>query len=365
MNNIPDGSIIEIVDSDFLLDSVPDDEDDSILTEYEFTSQSSNYSIETLVDKYKKEQIIKPHYQREDGVWSDKMCSTLILSIIKGVPIPPIYLFQQRSSSKLELMDGLQRITALQKFCDQKIPVILDNEKKYITDDIFQNGGKYSNFINREMTVVRIEQRTPDGDESGKYEIFRLLNRNSMPLTDQEIRKSIYFGKFLRLFKDINENKDWRKLWGVDIQKSRALDEEVLLRAFILRFIKLEKYRNTTKAINGTLSYYKKLETNNSSNSSMELEEAITKAKLKFESVFSFMVKYQCFHKINNNKARLDSSIAALMYCDNLCEIKNIEERWNKLNEDSDYKKYIREGTGDAKRVIERLKLAKQYLIEI
>jgi hypothetical protein len=362
MNNIPDGSISDIVDSDFLLDSVPDDEDDSILTEYEFTSQNSNYSIETLVDKYKKEQIIKPHYQREDGVWSDKMCSTLILSIIKGVPIPPIYLFQQRSSSKLELMDGLQRITALRKFYDRDIAVIIDNEKKYITDDIFQNGGKYSNFINREMTVVRIEQRTPDGDESGKYEIFRLLNRNSMPLTDQEIRKSIYFGNFLRLFKDINENKDWRFIWGKDIKKSRALDEEVLLRAFILRFIKLEKYRNTTKAINGTLSYYKKLET---SNSSLELEESITKAKLKFESVFSFMVEYKCFHGINNNKARLDSTIAALMYCDNLCDIKNIEERWYKLNEDIEYKRCIREGTGDAKRVIERLKLAKQYLIEI
>ena len=103
------------------------------------------------------------------------MCATLILSIIKGVPIPPIYLFQQRSSSTLELMDGLQRITALRKFYDGEIAVTIDNEKKFIKDDIFQNGGKYSNFINRELAVVRIEQRIPDGDESGKYEIFRLF----------------------------------------------------------------------------------------------------------------------------------------------------------------------------------------------
>jgi hypothetical protein len=361
MNNISDDSINEIRDAGFLLDSVPNDEDDSILTEYEFSSQNSNYSIETLIDKYKRNQIIKPHYQREDGVWSDKMCATLILSIIKGVPIPPIYLFQQRSSSTLELMDGLQRITALRKFYDGEIAVTIDNEKKFIKDDIFQNGGKYSNFINRELAVVRIEQRTPDGDESGKYEIFRLLNRNSMPLTDQEIRKSIYFGKFLMLFKDINENQDWRMIWGKkDIKKSRALDEEILLRAFILRFIKLDKYRNTTKAINGTLSYYQKLETNNLS----ELKDVITKAKSKFESVFSFMAQNKCFHGINNNKARLDSTLAALMYCDNLSDIKSIEGRWEQLNNDSDYKKYIREGTGDAKKVIERLRIAKQYLIE-
>ena len=35
MNNISDDSINEIRDGDFLLDSVPNDEDDSILTEYE------------------------------------------------------------------------------------------------------------------------------------------------------------------------------------------------------------------------------------------------------------------------------------------------------------------------------------------
>jgi hypothetical protein len=66
------------------------------LTEHEFNYCNSDYTIETLINKCKKNQIIKPNYQSENRKWTDDMSSALILSIIKGVPIPPIYLFQQR-----------------------------------------------------------------------------------------------------------------------------------------------------------------------------------------------------------------------------------------------------------------------------
>jgi len=347
----------DIKTEDFLTE-IPNNDIDDGLIEYEFNSYNSNYSIETLISKYEKGDIIKPNYQREEGIWTDNMCSSLILSIIKGVPIPPIYLFQQRGSSILEIMDGLQRVTALKKFKNDEISVNISGVKSKCSDIL--KDSKYSSFLNKELAIVRIEQRTPDDNESGKYEIFKLLNRNSVPLTDHEVRKSIYRGEFMNFISQINQNQDWRTIWGKDIKKSRALDEEVLIRAFILRFTSLDKYRNTSKAINNILFYYQQLEDKDKNKLSADIQTA----KQIFANTFSFMAKYKCFQGLFSNKAKLDSTLAALMYCIELNKITDIETKFNNLTNDAEYQKYISEGTGDKKSVNGRLNRAKAILLD-
>ncbi|MGU3126698.1 DUF262 domain-containing protein [Staphylococcus aureus] len=48
-------------------------------------------------------------------------CSRLIESIILGLPIPPLFFNRAEiESNKYEVIDGLQRITAISKFVKQR-----------------------------------------------------------------------------------------------------------------------------------------------------------------------------------------------------------------------------------------------------
>jgi len=57
---------------------------------------------------------LSPEYQRRHR-WSIGQQSRLIESLIMNVPIPPIFLYEY-DYSKYEVMDGLQRLTAIHDF---------------------------------------------------------------------------------------------------------------------------------------------------------------------------------------------------------------------------------------------------------
>ncbi|WP_162885997.1 DUF262 domain-containing protein, partial [Pseudomonas syringae] len=69
-------------------------------------------SIGELTSLYKDgELIIRPEFQRFFR-WSESQKSTLIESILLGIPIPSIFV-AQTESGKWELIDGLQRVSTI------------------------------------------------------------------------------------------------------------------------------------------------------------------------------------------------------------------------------------------------------------
>ena len=64
----------------------------------------------------KGELELSPKYQR-NNVWNDKAKAYLIDTIIRGLPIPPIFLRQRvdinTKSTSREIIDGQQRIRAI------------------------------------------------------------------------------------------------------------------------------------------------------------------------------------------------------------------------------------------------------------
>lgn len=69
-------------------------------------------NVSTIVSD--KSYRISPEYQRRHR-WSPDRKSKLIESLIMNVPIPPIFLYEY-DYSKYEVMDGLQRLTAIHDF---------------------------------------------------------------------------------------------------------------------------------------------------------------------------------------------------------------------------------------------------------
>src|ERR1035437_442831 len=72
-------------------------------------------SIGEIVSMYENDEIIiDPDFQRLFR-WNDGQKSKFIESILLGIPIPSIFVFE-RENGKWELIDGLQRVSTLLEF---------------------------------------------------------------------------------------------------------------------------------------------------------------------------------------------------------------------------------------------------------
>jgi hypothetical protein len=79
---------------------------------------------------------LNPEFQRRHR-WDDQKKSRLIESFIMNVPIPPIFLYEDRFSH-YEVMDGLQRLTAIYGFYTNQL--VLDGLEEWPE----LNGRRYS-----------------------------------------------------------------------------------------------------------------------------------------------------------------------------------------------------------------------------
>jgi hypothetical protein len=131
-------------------------------------------------------------YQRK-YVWDQGKASRLIESLLLNVPIPVCY-FAEDESGAYEVIDGLQRLTAIQKY--------LDNELALTGLSVLSelDGKKFEDLAPRDQR--RLENRTircivitEDSHPDIKFDVFERLNTGAASLTAQELRNSVYRGK--------------------------------------------------------------------------------------------------------------------------------------------------------------------------
>jgi uncharacterized protein with ParB-like and HNH nuclease domain len=220
-----------------------------------------------------------PNFQR-NYVWDLKRASKLIESIIMGLPVPQIFLFE-KSRNKFLVIDGQQRLMTIYYFIKKRFPkrdkrafigrvfdknkgipdeTLFDNTyfdafNLYLPSDVpgkknILNGLNYSTlgedyktmFELRTIRNVIIKQNIPPGDDSSIYEIFNRLNSGGMNLKPQEIRYSLYNSRFYDLLYTLNQDERWRKILGTD-EDIHLKDIEILLRAFALLIDGYENYK--------------------------------------------------------------------------------------------------------------------------
>jgi len=171
-------------------------------------------SIGEVVNMYKDgEFIINPDFQRLFR-WEIGQKSKLIESLLLGIPLPSIFVFE-REDSKWELIDGLQRISTLLEFMGElkdhttevlKSPSVLvatkylpslDKvvwEKSDLIGDVpveEQNplAGPQQLAIKRSRLSVEILKRPSDNET--KYDLFQRLNAGGITANAQELRNCI------------------------------------------------------------------------------------------------------------------------------------------------------------------------------
>lgn len=145
----------------------------------------------------KKEIELSPKYQR-NSVWNDNAKSYLIDTILRGLPIPPIFVRQKidinTKSTNREIIDGQQRIRAILEYIvDEKFAIKSSHNREY-------GGMKYSELDDdTKETLLSFEiisEVVTEKDESLIYDMFARLNSNNYVLNKQEIRNAKYWGDF-------------------------------------------------------------------------------------------------------------------------------------------------------------------------
>lgn len=249
-----------------------EEEPEAIVKEYDITATPNDFNILTLFSLIDNGVIKMPPFQR-NYVWDEKRASKLIESIILGLPIPQVFLYEQGKNS-FYVIDGQQRLLSIYFFVKQrfptaegrlilrqyltgdtkidntilsndqyfknfklKLPSSANNEKNKFDTLKYETLGEYKNTFDILRTVrsVVIKQNEPD-DDSSIYEIFNRLNTGGQNLSAQEIRMSMYYSQFYKKIIELNSQPKWRKILRQEQADVHFKDVEILLRAFAMLF---------------------------------------------------------------------------------------------------------------------------------
>ena len=155
-------------------------------------------TISDLVQWSEKNELeLSPRYQR-NSVWNEKAKSYLIDTIVRGLPIPPIFMRQiidvNTKTTTREIIDGQQRVRAILEYV---IAESFDIKKSH--NKAF-GGKKYSDLDpDIQESILEYEvlaEVVTEKDDSVIYDMFARLNSNNIVLNKQEIRNSKYWGEF-------------------------------------------------------------------------------------------------------------------------------------------------------------------------
>ncbi len=195
--------------------------------------------IYELISKF-KELDLSPDFQRE-FVWDYPRKSQLIESLLLGIPIPAFY-FAQNKEGVFHVVDGLQRLTAIKEFLENRFNLRYMEYLKdfdgywYAETDGEDAGVKKSKYLSREsqrtilgtqLHVNIIEAQSP---LKLKYDVFRRLNVGGKPLNAQEIRNCLAEPHTRNLVNELAKSEVFREATGGSVKTTRMEAQELVMR---------------------------------------------------------------------------------------------------------------------------------------
>lgn len=272
----------------------PNGEPDVQLVEYDITSSANDFNVLTITSYIESGSIILPPYQR-NYTWDKKRASKLIESLILGLPVPQVFLYEE-ARNRFAILDGQQRLMSIYFFRKKRFPKMSKRaelrevfaEKGVFPDAVLSDdeyfesfniqlpalggeepsplhglnydtlGENLSNFNLRPVRCVIIKQNEPKEDNSSVFEIFDRLNTGGVNLKPQQIRANLYFSKFYEALYYLNKNPRWRRIFGQEERDKDLRDVELLLRAFAMLVYSDEYKPSMTRFLNRFSNYAKR-----------------------------------------------------------------------------------------------------------
>ena len=198
--------------------------------EIRIVTEQARYPLNTIAQMTESENyILRPEFQRRHR-WDRKKQSLLIESFIMNIPIPPIFLYE-KEFSYYEVMDGLQRMTAISDFYNDKYALTgLEYWKEL-------EGRKYSTLpekikrgIDRRYlsSIILLNETAKSKDEADKLKqlVFDRINSGGVKLEPQESRNAFYPGPFNKLTIDLARNRHFCMIFNIPQIPDNEEDED-------------------------------------------------------------------------------------------------------------------------------------------
>ncbi len=197
-------------------------------------TEIGSYKVALIKDVFSQSNYnLHPEYQRRI-TWDRKKRSKLIESLIINIPIPPIFLYEY-DYDKYEVMDGLQRLTAIMDFYNNEYKLSGLEEWKELEGKKYKDlPEKIKEGIDRRqlqvITLLKETASTLDRADKIKRLLFERLNTGGVKLMPQEVRNAIFNGPGNDLCLKLSNNSNFKKLWDIPVVTAQSdsdfLDEE-------------------------------------------------------------------------------------------------------------------------------------------
>jgi hypothetical protein len=310
-----------------------------------------------------KEIIISPEFQRLFR-WSIEQQTRFIESILLGIPIPPIFVAEDKNG-KWEVVDGLQRISTVLAFFglltsmqDKNMSTLCEGELVPLLDGYNVKTLPLKLKLNIKRSVCRIEIIKWNSKRDMRYELFNRLNTGGSPLTDQEIRNCIFrdtsvdFNHYLQRLSE-------KTIFLILINPSIKQQAELYPQELVLRFTALyNDWSQINEPMSSFMTTYMKKSVNDSQYDFVRMESI-------FDQVINILspLGSDIFRFDNNifSTSLFDAiTIGIATYIDyyTKCPPGEILEKIKTLKANADFRKYTGSAANSKTRVINRIKIS-------
>lgn len=203
-------------------------------------------NLGVLIERLKHNEIeLIPDFQRSGDLWDRRTQSRLIESILIRLPIPAFY-FDAAVDDKWQIVDGLQRLSAISNFVLNKnlaltnLEFLTEHEGDFYDDLPRSLQRRIDEF---QTSVYLIKPGTP---LIMKYSLFHRINTGGLKLTHQEIRhamsQSVNHGNASDFLTEIVNDAAFKKVVGTT--NRRMAYQELVLRHIAFVIYGMSEYKS-------------------------------------------------------------------------------------------------------------------------
>lgn len=298
-----------------------------------------------------------PPFQR-GYVWKKPQADRFIESLLLGLPVPGIFLTQDPETKRQQIIDGVQRLLTIKRFIDGDSGSLRGVHRDF-------DGKAYQDlspadtreFNDRIIHATIVRQDRPDEDKRSLAHLFDRLNTGGTPAQPHEVRKSLWQGSLNELIESLDQNPDWRAVYGKP--SVRVKDQELILR-FIALYRNGHRYGETDRTMKDFLTSYM------AANRNLQGSEAES-LRGTFEAVIALVSQTlgkEAFRPENRlNTAVFDAVMAGLAHAYEhgaLPEPKTFKASYKSLFESPDFVSATSDRTSHPPNVEARLRIARE-----
>ncbi|WP_374351738.1 DUF262 domain-containing protein [Thermomonas sp.] len=200
--------------------------------------QAADLSLGSLAQMVDSKAIdTEPKYQRRHR-WPAEKQSALIESFLLNIPVPPIYLAEDKLG-RYSVVDGKQRLTAISDFIGGRLELTSLESMEEVEGLTF---AQLPEELQNALTIrpyLRVITILKQSSPLLKYEVFIRLNRGGESMEPQELRNVAFRGQLNDLIYELSENPFLRRQLKIESHKSASYqimaDAELVLRFLALR----------------------------------------------------------------------------------------------------------------------------------